>query len=161
MRRPFLLKINFTQWSRRVAFASSRSQFGRVRHQVWPEYCLFLQTWIPPQACDSRPWSGPGHRTRGFLFCISSLTHPAACPRFGQYAPRTATKGSAVIQTGQGAEASQRPPLRALRAGKGACWAPLVSLHQTSCFIASNHELFDQACAKTYWESYQDTHCWR
>ena len=100
MRRPFLLKINFAQWSRRVAFASSRSYSGRVRHQTWLEYCLFSQTWIPPQACDSCPWSGPRHRTRGFLFCISSLTHPAACPRFGQYAPRTATKGSAVIQTG-------------------------------------------------------------
>ncbi len=30
-----------------------------------------------------------------------------------------------------------------------------------SCFIASNHELFEQACAETYWESHQDTHCWR
>ncbi len=102
MRRPFLLKINFTQRSRRVAFASSHSYSGRVRHQTWLEYCLFLQTWIPPQACDSCPWSGPGHRTRGFLFCISSLTHPAACPRFSQYAPRTATKGSAVIQNRPG-----------------------------------------------------------
>ena len=136
MRRPFLFKINFTQWSRRVAFASSRSQFGRVRHQAWLEYCLFIQTWIPPQACDSRPWSGPGHRTRGFLFCISFLTHPAACPRFSQHAPRTATKGPTVIQTGpQGAEASHWPPLRALLAGKGACWAPLVSLHQTMNFL--------------------------
>jgi hypothetical protein len=136
MRRPFLLKINFTQWSRRVAFASSRSHSGRVRYQAWLEYCLFIRTWIPPQACDSCPWSGPGHRTRGFLFSISSLTHPAACPRFSQYAPRTATKGPAVIQTGpQGAEASQQPPLRALRAGKGACWAPLVSLHQTMNFL--------------------------
>ena len=26
-----------------------------------------------------------------------------------------------------------------------------------SCFIASNHELFEQACAETYWESYQDS----
>ena len=137
MRRPFLFKINFTQWSRRVAFASSRSYSGRVRHQVWLEYCLFLQPWIPPQACDSRPWSGPGHRTRGFLFCISSLTHPAACPRFDQYAPRTATKGSAAIQNRSGRRgASQRPPLRALRAGKGACWAPLVSLHQTMNFLS-------------------------
>ncbi len=135
MRRPFLLKINFTQRSRRVAFASSRSYSGRVRYQAWLEYCLFLQTWIPPQACDSRPWSGTGHRTRGFLFFISSLPHPAACPRFGQYAPRTATQGPAVIQTGQGAEARQRPPLRALRAGKGPCWAPLVSLHQTMNFL--------------------------
>jgi hypothetical protein len=136
MRRPFLLKINFAQWSRRVALASSLSHSGCVRHQAWLEYCLFMQTWIPPQACDSCPWSGPGHRTRGFLFCISSVTHPAACPRFGQYAHRTATKGPAVIQNRpQGAEASQRPPLRALRAGKGACWAPLVSLHQTMNFL--------------------------
>jgi hypothetical protein len=137
MRRPFLLKINFTQWSRRVAFASSRSHSCRIRHQAWLEYCLFIQTWIPPQACDSCPWSGPGHRTRGFLFCISSLTHPAACPRFSQYAPRTATKGPAVLlqKPVRGAEASQRRPLRALRAGKGECRAPLVSLHQTMNFL--------------------------
>jgi len=153
MRRPFLLKINFTQRSRRVAFASSRSYSGRVRHQAWLEYCLFLQTWIPPQACDSRPWSGPGHRTSGFLFCISSVTHPAACPRFGQYAPRTATKGSAI---------QSRPGRRGWPAAAAASPAggerPMLG---ASCFIASNHELFEQACAETYWESYQDTHCWR
>jgi hypothetical protein len=142
MRRPFLFKINFTQWSRRVAFASSRSQFGCVRHQVWPEYCLFLQTWIPPQACDSRPWSGPGHRTRGFLFCISSLTHPAACPRFDQYAPRTATKGSAAIQNRSGRRGQPRAAIASPAGGER-------RMLGASCFIASNHELFEQACAKT------------
>jgi len=46
--------------------------------------------------------------------------------------PRRARRSKA----GQGAEAGQRPPLRALRAGKGPCWAPLVSLHQTMNFLS-------------------------
>ena len=39
-----------------------------------------------------------------------AFPHPAACPRFDQYAPKTARKGSPL--SGQGAEASQRVGVR-------------------------------------------------
>jgi hypothetical protein len=49
MRRPFLLKINFTQWSRRVAFASSRSQFGRVRTKFGLNIAYFSRLGFLPK----------------------------------------------------------------------------------------------------------------
>ncbi len=60
--------------------------------KLWFEYCLFIQTWIPPNTRLPLVWFQIA-RSGAFYF---AFPYPAACPRFGQYAPKTSRTGSAV-----------------------------------------------------------------
>ena len=68
----------------------ARGHSGRVRHQAWLACCLFIQTWIPPNTRLPLVWFQIA-RSGAFYF---AFPHPAACPRFDQYAPKTSRKGS-------------------------------------------------------------------
>jgi hypothetical protein len=69
-----------------------------LRPRPAPSLARMLLIYPDVDSSEHTPAPGlvPDRQIRGFLF---AFPHPVACPRFGQYAPKTSRTGSAVCHT--------------------------------------------------------------